>query len=129
MRERGNAAGQVTKLLKPIFEDFSKHLQAHDFAKAAVHLDPDYVVVHAGHKAIYGREALKKSYEEAVQKYGKGTPKITPQEFHKSGSFIIVCGHTETNTEKMGLKKANFTHLWRKHGDTYLLLYDEVKEA
>ncbi|KHJ76462.1 hypothetical protein OESDEN_23918 [Oesophagostomum dentatum] len=54
-------------------------------------------------------------------------PNLTPHEFHKAGDFIIVVGDFEANTEKKGLLKGHFTHIWRKHGDTYLLLHDEAK--
>ncbi|KHJ83623.1 hypothetical protein OESDEN_16676, partial [Oesophagostomum dentatum] len=116
---------EAKKIIHPLCEDYAKHRDGHDFEKAIAHLDPNAVIVHIGKKATYGKDVLKKELEEYAAKMGKVTTKVTNDHYQMSEDFIICKGDYEMTTEKAGTHKGKFTQIWRKHGDTYLLLLEE----
>ncbi|KHJ94639.1 hypothetical protein OESDEN_05423 [Oesophagostomum dentatum] len=121
---------EAKTVIKPLFDDYTKHMKDHELDKAAEHLDPNFVAVRVGKKAIFGREQLKKEFEESIEEYGKATSsEVTEEEYVMVGDFAVVKGHFEATSEKKGVVKGKFTQIWRKHGDTYLLLHDEVDLA
>ncbi|CAJ0598095.1 unnamed protein product [Cylicocyclus nassatus] len=83
---------------------------------------PDAVIVEAGKKATYGKEAIKEELMEFL-KTGDSM-KIQEGHYQMSDDYIIYNGIFE-NTLQSGVVKGKFTQIWRKVGDTYQLLRDE----
>ncbi|CAJ0604496.1 unnamed protein product [Cylicocyclus nassatus] len=116
---------EAKSIVKPLLEQLFKYAQAQDFEKVSDFYDPNGVLVHTGKDAVYGRDALKKAFEEFMSRAGKITPKISDEDYHMAGDFIIYTSAYETETEKMGIRKGKVTQIWRKSGDTYRILHIE----
>ncbi|VDK66373.1 unnamed protein product [Cylicostephanus goldi] len=91
----------------------------------AAFYDPDAVIVHAGKDVVYGREALKKDFEEFLTRAGKLTPKSSNHYYRMCEEFINLTADYETETEKMGVLKGRFTQIWRKCNGEYLIIHLE----
>ncbi|EPB72531.1 hypothetical protein ANCCEY_08367 [Ancylostoma ceylanicum] len=92
---------------------------------AAAYYDPNAALIQVGKKGTFGREAIKNEFVEYVQQIGKSTSKGTVNSYQMTGDFIIITGDHESITEKMGTIKGKYTQIWRKSGDTYLILHEE----
>ncbi|VDM73583.1 unnamed protein product [Strongylus vulgaris] len=89
---------------------------------------PDAVLVEAGKKGTYGREAIKKELIEFVNLSGDSTFEASEERYQMCDGYIIYSGLYENKTEKLGVVKGKFTQIWRKVDDKYLLLLDEWSE-
>ncbi|KHJ91299.1 hypothetical protein OESDEN_08838 [Oesophagostomum dentatum] len=103
-----------------------KHREDRNFDMAVAHLHHDAVFVRVDRKAFYGHDEMKKEHDKFVELLGKAThTKISDEEYHMGGDFIIVTFHIEAHIEKLGDVKAKVTQIWRKHGDTYVIIHEE----
>ncbi|CAJ0591394.1 unnamed protein product [Cylicocyclus nassatus] len=116
---------EAKAVLAPVLGQFHELAKAKNFEKLAAFYDPDAVFVQAGKSAIYGREALVKSFGEFLARAGKLTRKTSDEQYAMCGDLIILTANYETETEMMGVLRGKFTQIWRQNADKYMLLHFE----
>ncbi|CAJ0604489.1 unnamed protein product [Cylicocyclus nassatus] len=115
-------------IVKPFLEQHRKDYNEGNFDKLAEYYHPDAILVVAGKKGTYGRDAIKQEkmeYSERTGKASHGSLKLSNENYQMTDDFIFYCGDSEYQTEKAGKLKAKFSKIFKKTNGKYLLLREQ----
>ncbi|KIH47557.1 hypothetical protein ANCDUO_22375 [Ancylostoma duodenale] len=87
--------------------------------------DEDGVLVQAGKKGVYGKEAIKQELQEFDKLAGKRKmTKIISDTYQMTQDYVIITTDYESTTEKMGVLKGKATQIWKKSNNKYLIYHE-----
>ncbi|KAK6014005.1 hypothetical protein OSTOST_20646, partial [Ostertagia ostertagi] len=99
---------------------------------AAGYYHPDAVLVQKGKNAVYGRAAIK---QELLTRRHAGQSnneekrpfQLIDDKYQMAPDYIVVTAGYETTSAKIGVVSGNFTQIWKKSGNSYLIYHDEYE--
>ncbi|EYC32737.1 hypothetical protein Y032_0002g1070 [Ancylostoma ceylanicum] len=111
-------------ILKPLVDQYIKAIEDQQWDKTVAFFDDDGVLVQAGKKGVYGKEAIKQELQEFDKMAGKRKTKILSDTYQMTQDYVIITTDYESTTEKMGVLKGKATQIWKKSNNKYLIYHE-----
>ncbi|KAL6737754.1 hypothetical protein Aduo_011370 [Ancylostoma duodenale] len=116
---------EAKNILKPLVDQYIKTIEDQQWDKTVAFFDEDGVLVQAGKKGVYGKEAIKQELQEFDKLAGKRKmTKIISDTYQMTQDYVIITTDYESTTEKMGVLKGKATQIWKKSNNKYLIYHE-----